>query len=382
MTTRFVANLAVFAATSIMLMLGSGLIPFMAGASTPAQNPQNANNRCQTNTGDDNENQGDNSNAVNTSIQHFSAPTAIAVNCGNGDIYVTNSRSDSVSVIHGTNNKVKDNIALPSGFFPRAITYDPQNNNVYVSNYGGSEVAVLSASNNTVVKIISVPPSGNTVGFGIAYDSLNGNIYEVNEIFGQDPTVNVIDAATNTVTQSISIPNSFAPIAAGFNPKNGEIYLANDGSGNVSVINGTNNTFIKSISVGQVPYSLTFDSNGDVFVACLNSGYISVIDGATDTVTKTISSPAIPNPHVVAFDPSNGLLYLAGTDSNYPAPTLVSIINVSTNEVLKTISLPNAYSPQAIVFDSVNGRLYIANEYSNTISVIDSLTNRVIKTIT
>ena len=295
---------------------------------------------------------------------------------------MTNSRSDSVSVIHGTNNKVKDNIALPSGFFPRAITYDPQNNNLYVSNYGGSEVAVLRASNNTVVQIISVPPSGNPVAFGIAYDSLNGNIYEVNEIFGQDPTVNVIDAATNTVTQSISVPNSFAPIAAGSNPKNGEIYLANDGSGNVSVINGTNNTFITSISVGQVPYSLTFDSNGDIFVACLNSGYISVIDGATDTVTKTISSPAIPNPYVVAFGPSNGLLYLAGTDSNYPAPTLVSVIDVSTNEVLKTISLPNAYSPQAIVFDSVNGRLYIANEYSNTISVIDSLTNRVIKTIT
>ena len=73
----------------------------------------------------------------------------------------------------------------------------------------------------------------------------------------------------------------------------------------------------------------------------------------------------------VAFNPANGLIYVAsGT---------VSVIDGLTNDVIKDI--PVGLQPSAIVFDSHSGNMYVVNQYSNNISVIDSSTNTVVDTI-
>jgi YVTN family beta-propeller protein len=114
---------------------------------------------------------------------------------------------------------------------------------------------------------------------------------------------------------------------------------------------------------------LLLTHNGNLYVANEGSYTVSVIDGSTNTVIKNIRVGW--SPLGVAFDPANGNIYVAsGT---------VSVIDGSTNTVIKDI--PVGLQPTAVVFDSGSGNIYVANQYSHTVSVIDGSTNTVIDTI-
>jgi YVTN family beta-propeller protein len=64
----------------------------------------------------------------------------------------------------------------------------------------------------------------------------------------------------------------------------------------VSVIDGSTNTVVKIIEVGQSPQVVAFDlDNGNMYVANFASHTVSVIDGSTNTVIKTIDVGSISN---------------------------------------------------------------------------------------
>jgi len=68
-----------------------------------------------------------------------------------GYIYVTNSDSNSISVIEEKNFNVIENI--PSGERPHDIKLDKLNNKLYISNNNGYSVHVIDLTTNTEVKI-------------------------------------------------------------------------------------------------------------------------------------------------------------------------------------------------------------------------------------
>ena len=107
-----------------------------------------------------------------------------------------------------------------------------------------------------------------------------------------------------------------------------------------------------------------------MLVALLVSGTALGLETASaESMIKNIN---INNtPLGVAFNPSNGLIYVtSGT---------VFVIDSSTNEVIKDI--PVGLQPSAIIFDPNSSNIYVTNQYSKTVSVIDSSTNTVIDTV-
>jgi len=96
------------------------------------------------------------------------------------------------------------------------------------------------------------------------------------------------------------------------------------------VIDGT--TVIATIPVGAWPEEVAYDpSNGYLYVANWYSDTVLVINGATNTVIANI--PVGTNPVGVAYDPSNGYIYVtdSGSDS-------VSVIN-GANTVIANITV-------------------------------------------
>ena len=119
-------------------------------------------------------------------------------------------------------------------------------------------------------------------------------------------------------------------------------------------------------------------SNGYLYVTECTSNAVAVINPSTNQVIATIEVG--PCPYDIIYDPNNGYLYVTNSGSN-----TVSVINPTTNTVIATISLPIAGAgPMGITYDPSNGYLYVAcNEYSNAgyIVVIDPMTNTVVGTI-
>jgi YVTN family beta-propeller protein len=72
------------------------------------------------------------------------------------------------------------------------------------------------------------------------------------------------------------------------------------------------------------------------------------------------------SPIGIAFNPDNGFMYVANSGSN-----TVSVINPVTNTVVATI--PVGATPFGIAFNPDNGFLYVTNQGGNTVSVIAPL---------
>ena len=134
---------------------------------------------------------------------------------------------------------------------------------------------------------------------------------------------------------------------------------------------GQSNT---TVSVGLSPYGVAYDpSNGYVYVANWGANTISVIDGNNNLVVATIKVGT--GPYGIAFDPSNGNLYVADSESKQ-----VSVIDGSNNSVVATIGVGTL--PSQVTYDSSTGYIYVTNHGSASVSVIDDSKNTVVQNVT
>jgi YVTN family beta-propeller protein len=138
-----------------------------------------------------------------------------------------------------------------------------------------------------------------------------------------------------------------------------------------------------TITVGQGPQSIAYDpSNGEIYVANFgtpppfNSGTpansVTVINGLTNNVIATIYVGL--GPSGVAYNPENGHVYVANSVSN-----TVSIIDDETNKVMTTVPLPQdtpiGIVPKGFAFDPINGDIYIGTN-GPSVYVLDGSTNQ------
>ena len=244
------------------------------------------------------------------------------------------------------------------GSDPAGIAFNPQGTIAYVTNEGSGTVNVINTATNTVVNTISVGSS--SLPRGVAFNPSGTLAYVANDGAG---TVNVINVATNTVTNTITVGSS--PHGVAFSPSGALAYVTNYGSDTVSVINPATNTVISTITVGTAPRGVAFTPSGTIaYVINSGSDTVSVINVATNTIINTITGSV--NPAGVAFNPSGTLAYVA----NYGSFT-INITDVATNTVINTITVGT--SPYGIAFNPSGTFAYVTNVGSNSVSVIGSL---------
>ena len=138
-------------------------------------------------------------------------PVEVAVS--DKKVYVANYGSDDLSIINGT-----DNMKIPVGDGPVAIAALPSDpdKKVYVANYGSDTVSVINGTDNSLITNIPV---------------------------GDGPVaIRVLVTTTSAPPSDIHSDKT--------------IYVANYGSDTVSVINGTDNSLITNIPVGDGPMDI------------------------------------------------------------------------------------------------------------------------------
>ncbi|MGB7124963.1 MAG: hypothetical protein WBE40_08955 [Thermoplasmata archaeon] len=302
-----------------------------------------------------------------------SEPTAVTYDGANGDLYVTDNGSGAVSVIRGSTNTVVATIGVGSG--PAGATFDSGNGNVYVANQGSDSVSVIRASNNSVAATVS----GFSGPQAVACDVGNGDVYVTDE---DSNTVGVIGGSTNSLVATV--PVGAGPDGAAYAGSTGDVYIANQGAASLSVIStllmmggitpylrgvGSLGVAAPAIPVGESPNSAVYEgANGNVYVTDNRSDSVSVINASTDSVVATV--PVGGAPEGVAYDGEDGDLYVANT-----ATDNVSVISAATNRVVATI--PVGEEPSSDAYDAGDGDVYVTNVQTNNVTVIDGTTNTV-----
>jgi YVTN family beta-propeller protein len=321
--------------------------------------------------------------------------------------YVTNVDDNTVSVIDTASNTVV--ATIPVGGFPDGVATTPDGTHAYVTNAFDSNVSVIDTASNTVVATIPVGSAPN----GVAITPDGPRPYDDDDrrhqplayvTNGADNTVSVIDTASRAVVGTIPVGQD--PTGVAITSDGIHAYVTNHLDDSVSVIDTARNTvvatipgFILPIGVAITPdgtepnerddrrqQSLAYATNNVSTIDGSNfpASAVSVIDTGRNTVVATI--PVGQFPKGVAIPPDGTHAYVANQGDG-----TVSVIDTARNKVVATIRVGAGPVGVAITSDGTHPSehddrphqplAYVTNLIDNTVSVIDTVRNKVVATI-
>ena len=276
-----------------------------------------------------------------------SFPIGISINPITNIVYVANNHSDTVSVIDGKTNLVKDEIKVGDG--PTGISVNPKTNMIYVTNYYSDTVSVIDGKTNLVVKEI---PVDNTP-WGIDVDSGNNIIYKTNYLSN---TISIIDEAKDGIVTTVKTDK---PWGIDVDSGTGYVFVANRDSTNISALK---NGQIENITISETPvrinpYDVSYNEKTNLLYVT-NTNLISVIDISTNKILEPISVGK--NLSGIGINANTNMIY--ATDI---VKDVLYVIDGSTNMIKDEIKVGD--HPILLEVNPKTNTIYVVNEYSNSI---------------
>jgi YVTN family beta-propeller protein len=157
-------------------------------------------------------------------------------------------------------------------------------------------------------------------------------------------------------------------------PPSTRIYVANESSNNVTVIDAVSLAVVGTVDARNYSthdLSLTRDGRR-LFATNLASGRVSVIDTQTLEVVASIFTGS--RSHVVTLTNDNRHAWVANI-----AEDNISIVDVATFRILGTI--PTGKGPTGLTFSRDGRFAYVSNQGDRTVQVIDTASHTAVKTI-
>lgn len=323
------------------------------------------------------------------------APLGVALNAVGSTAYVTT--IGGLSIIDTITNAVRNTIPIPTALDalsrPQGISVDPGRRRIYVTVDNGFQqtgsVAVIDAGTELVMQM--VPVGEGPLGLAVAPNGTH--VYVANS---RDDSVSVIDTATYEATR---VHVGRAPAAVAASPNGDQVYVTNQGdadtAGSVSIIDTATASVAATVQAGVSPFGLSFDQDGKrVFVVNAGSDNVSVIDATSATVVATIGAGASPRSLGSFIGPVRPVI-----GSPTPTPTGapvtevafvansagkdISVIDTASNRVIKTVSLDA--NPEAIAVNATATRVYAILDStlgSGSLAVINPEAEQTVATLT
>jgi|GEM_PF-848816 len=191
----------------------------------------------------------------------------------------------------------------------------------------------------------------------IAVNPVTNKIYVSNNYSG---TLQVIDGATNA---AVTVPGMSNPQGIAVNPVTNRIFVANTNN-TVTVIDGATNA-TATVPVGSSTYSIAVNpATNKAYAVNGSSNTVTVIDGATlDTATVMVGN----SPRYAAVNPVTNRIYVPNRSGNS-----VSVINGADNSVQ---TVPVGGAPGQVVVNAATNKIYVTRYSDNRVTVIDGATN-------
>jgi YVTN family beta-propeller protein len=201
-------------------------------------------------------------------------------------------------------------------------------------------------------------------------------------------------------TAGVPVPGG-APSGLSLNAKGDRLYVALNLKRAVAVIDTEARRVLAEVETGAYPYTTLatadrvyvsnwggrFPREGDEYddlyrvvldpkTGIPNTGTVSVIDPAANRKLRDIEAGL--HPSALALRPGTSLLYVANANSD-----TVTVIDTKTDKVVDTIPVrlyqraPLGSSPHALAFSPNGAILYVANGTNNAVAVVDLKTNKI-----
>jgi YVTN family beta-propeller protein len=153
------------------------------------------------------------------------------------------------------------------------------------------------------------------------------------------------------------------------------IYVTQEKSNNVVVINRNTDQIVSNIEVGKKPHGIAIQSDiNRAFVANSGEDTVTIIDTQTNRVLNKINTRLAAQPEDIAVS-SDGRIVIV----TYFATNQVSIREAATLRELGNINVDKG--PMKVAIEPRGRKAFVSNYYSNTVTVVDLSLLKVIGTI-
>jgi YVTN family beta-propeller protein len=145
-----------------------------------------------------------------------------------------------------------------------------------------------------------------------------------------------------------------------------QLYVANEDSGTLTVVNVATGAIDKSVPVGKEPEGVRVTPDGHWIVVTSEGGNaIYVVDPHNFTVAKSVTVGK--RPRDVAFTPDGRNAYISGEfDSSVYTTTLPEAARAT-----QLLQLRKEARPMGIIYDAPHKRLFVSTGRGGTVAVID-----------
>jgi hypothetical protein len=153
-----------------------------------------------------------------------------------------------------------------------------------------------------------------------------------------------------------------------FDNSNGLLYVADSGIDSISVVNGSTDRLVATISlpeiIGNLDFHLYDPGNHELYVGGDNSSVVYEVNTSSNFIAAKLPTTGAS----LVYDPGNGKIFAFG-------PSLIHVINDSTNKLIANIS--GIQGPGGGVYDASSGEI-LATAYNGTTFAINATSDRIV----
>ncbi len=291
-----------------------------------------------------------------TGIDVGDSPSAIALSPDAQTAYVTDSGSDTLSVVDLISRSVP--VRIPVGDQPSAVTVSADGARAYITNRGTDTLSIVNLSTRTV--LATVPVDDEPVNVALTGDGTRAYIGNA-----ESASITVVDTNTFSVVESRRLSvlpwRSLSSVAVS---KDGSRVLAAElgtfGDPVVDILDGELKNVLATVVVGENPGGIAVSDDGTRgYVANTSANTVSVIDIANGALMTDV--PVAEQPETVVLAPDGGRVYV-------PSRTASTTTIIDTGNNLAALDLPQG-GPMAVALGG--RRAYMVDAESGQIISID-----------
>ena len=241
---------------------------------------------------------------------------------------------------------------------PRALAFNPTTHRLYAVDQDGNRVIVVDSKGTQSSIAVGRAPNCLVV------DTAVNRIYVANAGSGD---VSVIDGATDRVVKTL--PGEQHPYAIAFNSALHRAYVTNTYSNKVTMVDTATNG-VEQLPVGSKDYVETDARRKRAFFISYEDPTLTMLD-ATNTVHH--EDLGLSHPWGLAVDEQRGIVYVTEIGKD----TLLAY----HEENGKMDKVPTGAMPDAVAVDEAANRIYVTNYVGDSVTIVDGATMKPVATV-
>jgi len=290
------------------------------------------------------------------------APVAAA------ELFVTNTKSDSVSIIDTDTLEVVGTIPLGKGK-PNRIVFRPDGRVAWVVYDTSRDLGVIDAEARTLVRRVKI--GGNPYNLAFTPDGRHLLVLDWSSDTSEDEVI-FYDLTAEKIDGRVEV--STWPAHSVFSRDAKLVYVSGETAGDVTVIDVAARTIVTRIVHGggdAMGLALTADGS-TLYAAAGENRAILKIDTATHKTVGQIALPGIVHEATLTLD--GKFLYTTLRKAN-------TIVVVSTEDDKIVATIPQKGYPDLVTMEPSGQWALVTNRYADLVTVIDVKTHKQVKAI-